>query len=63
MPIVVREMALDQVGLVIDYLHGSTPQTLEVMGVDPTRLPRRSDWQVRSVAEYSRLSVRSAERV
>jgi RimJ/RimL family protein N-acetyltransferase len=54
MSLVVREMALDQVGLVIDYFHGSTPEHLETMGVDPTRLPRRSDWQARYLAEYSK---------
>ncbi len=54
MSLVVREMPLDQVGFIIDYFHGSTPEHLEAMGVDPTRLPSRSDWQARYVAEYTR---------
>jgi hypothetical protein len=47
-------MALAEVGLVIDYFHGSTPEHLEKMGVDPTRLPGRGDWHARYVAEYRR---------
>lgn len=54
MSLVVREMALDEVGLIIDYFHGSTPEYLEMMGVDPTRLPNRRDWQARYVAEYAK---------
>ena len=48
-------MALDEVGLVIDYFHGATPEHLEKMGVDPTRLPSRSDWRARYAAEYGKL--------
>jgi RimJ/RimL family protein N-acetyltransferase len=54
MSLVVREMALDQVGLIIDYFHASTPEHLESMGVDPTRLPPASDWRARYVAEYAK---------
>ena len=54
MSLVVREMALDEVGLVIDYFHGSTPEHLETLGVDPTRLPSRRDWQARYEAEYGK---------
>ena len=39
MTLVVREMRLEEVGLIIGYFHDSTPEHLEVMGVDPTRLP------------------------
>jgi hypothetical protein len=39
MSLVVREMALDEVDLVIGYFHGSTREHLETLGVDPTRLP------------------------
>jgi hypothetical protein len=52
--LVVREMALDEVDLVIDYFYGSTPEHLETMGVDPTRLPTREDWWARYVAEYGK---------
>jgi RimJ/RimL family protein N-acetyltransferase len=50
----VREMALDEVGLVIDYFHGSTPEHLETLGVDPTRLPTPQAWRARYVAEYGK---------
>lgn len=45
MAITVREMRLDEVGAVIDYFHGATPEHLELLGVDPTRLPIRAQWQ------------------
>lgn len=54
MSLVVREMSLDEVGLVIDYFHGSTPEHLETLGVDPTRLPPRRDWRARYAAEYDK---------
>jgi hypothetical protein len=38
----VREMLLNETGLVIDYFHSSTPEHLETMGVDPSRLPARA---------------------
>ena len=41
----VREMQLAEVDLVIDYFHGSTAEHLEMLGVDPTRLPSRSQWR------------------
>ncbi|MGH2854400.1 MAG: GNAT family N-acetyltransferase [Solirubrobacteraceae bacterium] len=54
MPLVIREMTLDEVGFVIDYFHDSTPEYLEALGVDPTRLPTRQDWWARYVAEYGK---------
>jgi len=50
--LLIKEMALAEVGVVIDYFHGATPEHLETMGVDPTRLPGRGDWRARYVAEY-----------
>ncbi|MGH3830390.1 MAG: GNAT family N-acetyltransferase [Pseudonocardiaceae bacterium] len=47
-------MALDEVGLIIDYFHGSTPEHLEALGVDPTRLPTRRDWREWYVSEYNK---------
>jgi RimJ/RimL family protein N-acetyltransferase len=55
MSLVIREMALGEVGLVIDYFHGSAPEHLEILGVDPTRLPTPQDWRARYVAEYGKL--------
>jgi hypothetical protein len=40
----VREMRLDEVGLIIEYFHGSTAEHLELLGVDPTRLPSPGRW-------------------
>jgi RimJ/RimL family protein N-acetyltransferase len=38
-------MQLEEVGVVIDYFHNSTPEHLDLLGVDPTRLPSRSQWK------------------
>jgi RimJ/RimL family protein N-acetyltransferase len=48
----VREMALDETGLVIDYFHSSTPEHLEMMGVDATRLLAREAWTARLKDDY-----------
>jgi len=40
----VREMRLEETSLVIDYFHSSTSEHLEMLGVDPTRLPPRDVW-------------------
>ena len=50
----VREMALEEVDLVIDYFHGSTPEHLEVLGVDPTRLPSRELWREHYAGEFEK---------
>jgi RimJ/RimL family protein N-acetyltransferase len=52
MSLVVREMTADEVGLVVDYFHDATPEHLETLGVDPTRLPPRHDWRAAYAAEY-----------
>lgn len=49
----VREMRLDEVGLVIDYFHGATPEFLETLGVDPTRMPERAAWRERFDHEFA----------
>jgi RimJ/RimL family protein N-acetyltransferase len=50
----VREMAVDEVGLIINYFHQSTPEHLEILGVDPTRLATPDRWRERYVAEYKK---------
>src|SRR5690606_15685423 len=40
-------------GLVIDYFHKASPEHLEMIGVDPTRLPARDAWRERFASEYS----------
>lgn len=45
-------MRLDEVGLIIDYFHDATPEHLELMGVDPTRLPTRAAWRERYEQQF-----------
>jgi RimJ/RimL family protein N-acetyltransferase len=52
MSLVIREMALDEVDLIIDYFHDCALEHLETLGVDPTRLPTRNDWRAWYAAEY-----------
>jgi RimJ/RimL family protein N-acetyltransferase len=40
-------MTASEVSLIIDYFHHATPEHLEMLGVDPTRIPSRSAWQER----------------
>ena len=54
MPLIVREMAIDEVDLIIDYFYGSTPEHLELLGVDPTRLPMPSHWRQGYIADYEK---------
>lgn len=49
----VREMALSETGLIVDYFHRSTPEHLEILGVDPTRLPRPDAWRDYFQREYA----------
>jgi RimJ/RimL family protein N-acetyltransferase len=53
MAILVREMTLDETSLVIGYFHHSTPEHLELLGVDPTRLPRPDAWLESYRQEFS----------
>ena len=54
MSLVIREMALEEVGLIIDYFHGSTPEHLDLLGVDPTRLPAPESWRAHFAGEYQK---------
>ncbi|MBV9044294.1 MAG: GNAT family N-acetyltransferase [Alphaproteobacteria bacterium] len=49
----VRPMRLDETQLVIDYLHNSTPEHLDMMGVDPTRLLSPDAWRERYAQEFA----------
>lgn len=53
MNISVREMQLEEVGAVIDYFHNATPEHLEILGVDPTRLPAKAQWKQLYEYDYS----------
>jgi RimJ/RimL family protein N-acetyltransferase len=45
-------MKLSEIELIIDYFHQSTPEHLENLGVDPTRLPEPHRWRERYEFEY-----------
>jgi RimJ/RimL family protein N-acetyltransferase len=47
MVLTVREMTSSEVDLIIQYFQNSTPEHLETLGVDPTRLPPVESWRER----------------
>ena len=48
-------MELGEVGIVVDYFHQSTLEHLEMMGVDPTKLPEPATWLQRYADEYNKI--------
>jgi RimJ/RimL family protein N-acetyltransferase len=54
MTLTVREMMRSEFGLVIEYFLKATPEFLEVMGVDPSRLPTPEKWRDRFEREHGR---------
>src|SRR5947199_3078961 len=42
-----RPMQLAETELIIDYFHSASPEFLNTLGVDPSRLPPRTQWQAR----------------
>ena len=46
-------MTIDETDLIIGYFHNSTPEHLETLGVDPTRLPSQEAWRDRYRREYT----------
>ncbi|MGA8898906.1 GNAT family N-acetyltransferase [Bradyrhizobium sp.] len=50
----VREMTDSEFGIVIDYFFKSTPEHLETLGVDPTRLPTPDSWRERFQRDRAR---------
>ncbi len=49
----VREMKLSETDLIISYFHHASPQHLEMLGVDPTRLLQQDAWRDHFRREYS----------
>jgi RimJ/RimL family protein N-acetyltransferase len=47
MTLTVREMMDSEIDLIIGYFQRSTPEHLEILGVDPTRLPALESWRER----------------
>jgi RimJ/RimL family protein N-acetyltransferase len=54
MTLTAREMTIAETDLVIDYFHNSTPEYLETLGVDPSRMPSRDSWRERLAHEFAR---------
>lgn len=50
----VREMTASEFEIVIDYFFKSTPEYLETLGVDPTRLPPPDGWRDRFQREQAK---------
>ncbi len=49
-----REMRIEEIDMVVEYFHDSSSEHLEMLGVDPTRLPRPEVWRERIRHELSR---------
>ena len=47
MNITVRPMEESEIHLIIDYFHSASAEHLEMMGIDPTRLPAPTVWEAR----------------
>jgi len=52
MALSVRMMIVPEIDLLDDYFQNSPPEHLEMLGVDPTRLPSRSAWHERLEREF-----------
>src|SRR6266566_3307564 len=53
MNLAVREMTLAETHLVIDYFASATPEYLDMMGVDPTKLMPPDQWRARLETEFT----------
>jgi RimJ/RimL family protein N-acetyltransferase len=53
MTLAVREMIDSEVDVIIDYFQQATPEHLEILGVDPTRLPDAESWRERLQNQYA----------
>ena len=54
MTVTVREMTEAEFEIVIDYFFKATPEFLETLGVDPTRLPAGRQWRERFQSERTK---------
>jgi RimJ/RimL family protein N-acetyltransferase len=53
MSIHVRPMSFEETEVIIEYFHSATSEHLEMLGVDPTRLPPLATWRERYAREYT----------
>jgi hypothetical protein len=51
MALMVREMTAAETDLIVEYFLSSTPEHLEMLGVDPSRLPTAASWRERLRSE------------
>ena len=47
MTLTVREMMDSEANVIIEYFLRATPEYLEILGVDPSRLPPPQSWRER----------------
>ena len=52
MILLAREMSLEETPIIVEYFHSSTPEHLELLGVDPARLPTKETWAAAFKAQY-----------
>jgi RimJ/RimL family protein N-acetyltransferase len=48
-----RPMQLAETELIIDYFHSASPEFLNTLGVDPSRLLERAQWKARFEARFA----------
>jgi RimJ/RimL family protein N-acetyltransferase len=48
-----RLMTREEIRVIIDYFHDSSPEHLETLGVDPSRLPKQEVWHQRMSQQFS----------
>jgi len=53
MTLAVREMMSTEADIIIEYFHNATPEHLEMLGVDPTRIPNPHSWRERLSREFT----------
>ena len=53
MKLTVREMKLSEVDIRIDYFHNATNEYLDLLGVDPNKLPSKAKWRQAFEADFA----------
>lgn len=53
MQLSIREMKLEEAEIIVNYFYQSSPEHLEILGVDPTRLLPPEKWLAHYTHEYS----------
>ena len=53
MSLTVREMAAAETDLIVGYFLNATPEFMEILSVDPSRLPPAASWRERVAREFT----------